>query len=51
MAGAIAIVIVLLLFPLVAAIGGVVVAALLGHTLYKDAATRHEDSELIDLNV
>jgi hypothetical protein len=50
-AGAILIVIVLLLFPLLAAIGGVVVAALLGHTLYKDGEVRNEGSELIDLNV
>ena len=51
MAGAIAIVIALLVFPIMAAMGGVVVAALLGHTLHKDGEARNEGSELLDLNV
>ena len=51
MAGAIVIVVVLVLFPLMAAMGGVVVAALLGFTLHKDGEARNEGSELLDLNV
>jgi Na+/H+ antiporter NhaA len=50
-AGAIAIVVILLIFPVLAAMGGVVIAALLGSTLHKDGEARHEGSELIDLNV
>ena len=51
MAGAIVIVVVLLIFPVLAAIGGLVAAALLGFTLHKDGEARNEGSELLDLNV
>ena len=51
MAGAIVIVVVLLLFPVFVAIGGAIAAAILGTALNADAATRNEDSELLDLNV
>jgi hypothetical protein len=50
-AGAIAIVVALLLFPLIAALSGVVLAAVLGVTLHKDGEVRHEGSELLDVNV
>ncbi len=51
MAGAIAIVVILLIFPVLAAMGGLVVAALLGSTLHKDGERRNEGSELLDLNI
>ena len=51
MPGAIAIVIVLLIFPVVACTGTAVIAALLGIFLNKDAEIRNEGSELLDLNV
>lgn len=51
MPGAIAIIIALCLFPVVAAMGGAVIAAVLGVVLDKDASVRHEGSELLDLNV
>ena len=50
-AGAIVIVVVLLLFPVFVAIGGLIAAALLGTALNIDAKQRNEDSELLDLNV
>ena len=50
MPGAIAIVIALLLFPVVALMGTTVIAALLGSALDRDAADRHEGSELVDVN-
>jgi hypothetical protein len=50
-AGAIAIVIVLLLFPIVMGLGGLVLAAIYGVTLNKDGEARHEGSELLDVNV
>jgi hypothetical protein len=49
--GAIAIVVVLLLFPVVALMGSAVLAALLGTVLNKDAEVRNEGSELLELNV
>ena len=51
MPGAVAIVVVLLLLPILVCIGSVVVAALLGTVLNRDAEVRHEGSELLDLNV
>jgi hypothetical protein len=50
-AGAIVLVIVLLLFPVLIAIAGLVGAMLLGWTLNQDSEVRHEGSELLDLNV
>jgi Na+/H+ antiporter NhaA len=50
-AGAIVIVLILLIFPVLAALGGLAAAALLGFTLHKDGEARHEGSELLDLNV
>ncbi len=51
MPGALIIVVVLCLFPMLAAMGGAVIAAVLGVLLDKDASTRHDGSELLDLNV
>ena len=51
MAGAIVLVVLLLIFPVLAAMGGVVAAALLGTTLVSDGEARNEGSELLDLNV
>jgi membrane glycosyltransferase len=51
MAGAILMVIVLVLvIPVAVFMSGAVAAALLGWSLKKDAETRNEGSELIDLN-
>jgi len=49
--GAIAIVVALLIFPVVACLGSVMVAAVLGIALNHDAEVRAEGSELLDLNV
>jgi hypothetical protein len=49
--GAIAMIVALLLFPILAVMGSAVIAALLGHVLNKDAEVRNEGSELLDLNV
>ncbi len=51
MPGAIAMIVALLLFPILAVMGSAVIAALLGHVLNKDAEVRNEGSELLDLNV
>lgn len=48
--GAIAIVVVLLLFPVVALMGSAVIVGLFGRVLDRDAADRHEGSELLDVN-
>jgi hypothetical protein len=50
-AGAIIIVVVLVLFPVLVIISGLVAAAILGTALNADANTRHEGSELLDVNV
>jgi hypothetical protein len=50
MPGAVAIIIVLLLLPVAVLMSGAVASAILGHLLWKDAETRHEGSELIELN-
>jgi Na+/H+ antiporter NhaA len=50
MAGGIAMVVILLLFPVIAAIGGMVIAAVLGSLLHRDGERRHEGSELVELN-
>jgi hypothetical protein len=49
-AGGIAIVVILVLFPVIAVMGGAVIAAVLGTLLHKDGERRHEGSELLDLN-
>ena len=51
MAGAIAIVVALVLFPVIFLMSMAVLAALMGTRLYKDAEQRHEGSELVDLNI
>ncbi len=51
MPGAVAIVIVLLLLPVIIIMSMAVVAAVLGHLLYRDGEIRNEGSELLDLNV
>lgn len=50
MAGAILLVIALLVFPIVVGMSMAGLAALFGQTLWKDGETRHEGSELVDLN-
>jgi hypothetical protein len=50
MAGAIAIVVALVLFPVVFLMSMTALAAALGVSLKKDAEARHEGSELVDLN-
>jgi hypothetical protein len=49
--GAIAVVVVLLLLPVLVCMGSVVIAAVLGVVLNNDAEVRNEGSELLDLNV
>lgn len=48
--GAIVIILALLAFPVIAIMGSVTIAALLGWALNRDAEERHEGSELIDVN-
>lgn len=50
MIGAILLVVVLAVFPLLVGIGGAVLSAVLGGLLPIDAEARHEGSELIDTN-
>jgi len=50
-AGAIVIVVLLVVFPVLVAISGLVAAAILGTALNADAKQRNEGSELLDLNV
>ena len=50
MAGAIAIVVVLLIFPTLVLISGGVGSAILGFFLQKDGEIRHEGSELLQLD-
>ncbi len=49
--GAIAIVVVLLLLPVLVCMGSAAIAVVLGVVLNNDAEVRHEGSELLDLNV
>jgi hypothetical protein len=49
-AGGIVIAIILLLFPVLVVISGLVAAVILGAALNRDAAIRNEGSELLDLN-
>jgi hypothetical protein len=48
--GAIAIVVVLLVFPILVCMSGAAGAAIIGHFLWKDAEERNEGSELVELN-
>jgi ABC-type dipeptide/oligopeptide/nickel transport system permease subunit len=48
--GVVAILIALLVFPVIAIMGSVTIAALLGWALNRDAIDRNEGSELIDVN-
>jgi len=50
MAGAVALVIVLLAFPIFVGLGTIVIAAILGESLHRDARVRNETSELLELN-
>jgi hypothetical protein len=50
MAGAIAIVVVLLIFPTLIAMSGGIGSAILGFFLQKDGEIRHEGSELLQLD-
>jgi hypothetical protein len=49
MAGAVAIVVVLLLIPMLVVMSGAVASAILGEALYRDGRVRNEGSELLDL--
>ena len=49
--GAIAIVLVLVLLPVVVCMGSVVLAIAIGEALSRDSEVRHAGSELLDLNV
>ena len=51
MPGAIAILLVLVLLPVLVCMGSAVIAVVLGVVLNRDAEIRHENSELLDLNV
>ncbi|MCU1397620.1 MAG: hypothetical protein JWN62_729 [Acidimicrobiales bacterium] len=51
MPGAIAIVVILLLLPVVVCMSFAAIAAVFGQLLYKDGEVRNEASELVDLNV
>ncbi|MCB0999050.1 MAG: hypothetical protein R2713_16925 [Ilumatobacteraceae bacterium] len=51
MPGAIAIIVALLVFPVVALMGSAALAVVLGGVLNRDAEVRNEGSELLDLNV
>ena len=50
MPGAIAIVVVLLIFPVLIFVGGGLAAAVLGFFLQRDGEQRHEGSELLALD-
>ena len=49
--GAIAIVVILLLFPILVCMSLAILAFVFGQLLYKDGEARNADSELVDLNV
>ena len=50
MPGVVAIIIALVVFPVIAIMGSVTIAALLGFLLNRDAVQRAEGSELLDTN-
>lgn len=47
----IAIIVVLLIFPILTCMGSALIAVVLGWDLNKDGEVRHEGSELLDVNV
>jgi hypothetical protein len=49
MPGAIALVIVLLVFPILVIIGGAIASMIIGEAEYRDGRARNEGSELLDL--
>jgi hypothetical protein len=49
MPGAVALVIVLLLFPVLVITSGAVASAIIGEVFYRDGRRRFENSELLDL--
>ena len=51
MPGAIVIVLVLVLMPVLVCMGSVIIAMALGEALNRDSEVRHTGSELLDLNV
>ncbi len=51
MPGAIAILVALLIFPVIAIMGTATIAAALGYLLNRDAEQRNEGSELLDVNL
>ncbi len=51
MPGAIAVVVVLLVLPVLVCMGSAAIAAALGVALNHDAEVRNEGSELLDLNI
>ena len=51
MPGAVAILFVLVLLPVLVCLGSAAIAVVLGVVLNRDAEVRHEGNELIDLNV
>ena len=51
MAGAIILVVALLLFPIVVGLSTALLAGVIGEVLSRDGAKRNEGSELVDLNV
>ena len=50
MIGAVVLVVVLLLFPVIVAMSGVIAAAILGWSLQHDVEQTHAGSELLELN-
>ena len=50
MPGALAIILVLLVFPVIAIMGSATIAALLGYLLDRDGEQRNAGSELLDTN-
>jgi len=48
--GAIAIIVVLTIFPVLVIMGGAALSAVLGTLLHRDGEVRNEGSELVDLN-
>jgi hypothetical protein len=50
MAGAVAIIVFMLLIPVAVFVGGAVLSAVMGQSLTRDAEHRHEGSELLELS-